>query len=157
MTLDENELCMIEQLCYLSATVGKAVGIKNFEGIKRGNGVENCTIEEILAPFNDTAIANLEALGDKEVGAACISGKEWADILRYIKGNEKLRNLVLTDTMENKEGTTLALCLTDMTNSSEAIVAFKGTSGGEEWIDNVEGLNVSDTQCQKEALDFMSV
>ncbi len=28
--------------------------------------------------FNDAAIANLEALGDKEVGAACISDKEWA-------------------------------------------------------------------------------
>ena len=41
--------------------------------------------------------ATLEALGDKEVGASCISGKEWADILRYIKGNEKL---ILIDSIE---------------------------------------------------------
>lgn len=155
MTLDENELCMIEQLCYLDKNVADVAGIRQFKGIKLETGKSKEAIKDLLAPFDDTAISNLEALGDKEVGAACISGKEWADILRYIKGNEKLRNLVLTDTMENKEGTTLALCLTDTTNSSEAIVAFKGTSGGEEWIDNVEGLNVSDTQCQKEALDFI--
>ncbi len=37
MTLDENELCMIEQLCYLSVTVGKVARIKNFEGIRRRN------------------------------------------------------------------------------------------------------------------------
>ena len=155
MTLDENELCMIEQLCYLDSSVAKAAGVKGFCGMKLEENMNPKTIEDLLVKFDDTAISNLEALGDKEVGASCISGKEWADILRYIKGNEKLKSLILTDTMENAEGTTLALCLTETIGSSEAIVAFKGTSGGEEWIDNVEGLNLSDTPCQKEALDFI--
>ena len=155
MTLDENELCMIEQLCYLTQSVAEAAGIILFKGVKLGEGENAKVIKDILAPFDDTAISNLEALGDKEVGASCISGKEWADILRYIKGNEKLKNLVLTNTMENAEGTTLALCLTETIGSSEAVVAFKGTSGALEWIDNVEGLNLSDTPCQKEALDFI--
>lgn len=155
MTLDENELCMIEQLCYLTGDIAEVAGIDGFNGIKLKENEKFKTIEELLAPFDDTAISNLEALGNQEVGSACVSGKEWADIIRYIKGNEKLKNLVLTDTMENSKGTTLALCFTETADSSEAIVAFKGTSGGEEWIDNVEGLNVSDTQCQKEALDFI--
>lgn len=154
MTIENEELCMIEQLCYLNNDVAKAAGIgEDFKGIKgKMNGK---SVEEILKYFDDTAVSNLEALGDKEVGNACISGKEWADIIRYIKGNEKLKNLVLTDTMENAEGTTLALCLTETIGSSEAVVAFKGTSGALEWIDNVEGLNLSDTPCQKEALDFI--
>lgn len=155
MTLDENELCMIEQLCYLTEDIAEVAGIDGFNGIKLKENEKFKTIEELLAPFDDTAISNLEALGNQEVGSACVSGKEWADIIRYIKGNEKLKSLVLTDTMENSKGTTLALCFTETADSSEAIVAFKGTSGGEEWIDNVEGLNVSDTQCQKEALDFI--
>ena len=106
MTIENEELCMLEQLCYLDKDVAKMAGIAdNFKGIKgKMNGK---SVEEILKYFDDTAISNLEALGDKEVGNACISGKEWADILRYIKGNEKLKNLILTDTMENTQGTTL--------------------------------------------------
>ena len=57
MTLDENELCMIEQLCYLNTEGGKAAGRENFEGIRSGDGIENCTIKDILAPFDDTAIS----------------------------------------------------------------------------------------------------
>ena len=79
MTLDENELCMLEQLCYLNQSVAEAAGIILFKGVKLGEGKNAKVIKDILAPFDDTAISNLEALGDKEVGASCISGKEWAD------------------------------------------------------------------------------
>lgn len=155
MIVDNSELCMLEQLCYLNSDVAKAIGIKGFKGITSKRGEDRKTIEVLLQGFDDTALAKLEALGDKEVGGACISGKEWADIIRYIKKDENLKDLVLTDTMENSSGTTLALCFAESVDSTEAIVAFKGTSGGEEWIDNVEGLNMADTRCQKEALDFI--
>lgn len=160
MNIEENELCMLEQLCYIDVDLIKKATEKELtpDELKiKISEQKNCTVKQFLIGlgFDDTAISNLEALGNQEVGSACVSGKEWADIIRYIKGNEKLKNLVLTDTMENSKGTTLALCFTETADSSEAIVAFKGTSGGEEWIDNVEGLNASDTQCQKEALDFI--
>ena len=97
MTLDENELCMIEQLCYLDSNVAKAAVVKGFYGMKPEENLNPKTIEDLLVKFDDTALSNLEALGDKEVGASCISGKEWADTIRYIKGNEKL---ILIDIME---------------------------------------------------------
>ncbi|HHT97502.1 MAG TPA: DUF2974 domain-containing protein [Clostridiales bacterium] len=49
----------------------------------------------------------------------------------------------------------LALTFHEKGNNTDAIVAFKGTSGGLEWLDNVEGFNLSDTRAQKEALDFI--
>ena len=154
MTLENEELCMLEQLCYLNQDIAEAAGIKEkFKWIKANSNEE--TIEDILKCFDETALSNLEKLGDKEVGSACVSGREWADIIRYVKSSENIKDLVLTDTMENSKGTTLALCFTENVGSKEAVVAFKGTSGGEEWIDNVEGLNLADTPCQKDALDFI--
>ena len=87
MEFNEDELCMIEQLCYLDSDVATMAGIGDkFNGIKIKN--QGKSIENILKCFNDTALAKLEALGDKEVGGSCISGKEWADIIRYIKADE---------------------------------------------------------------------
>lgn len=160
MGIEDEELGMLEQLCYIDTDVMETITGKNFKKKRLAeliNDQKNGTVEQLLESlgFDDTALAKLESLGDKEVGGSCISGKEWADIIRYIKADENLKNLVLTDTMENSNGTTLALCFAESVDSKEAIVAFKGTSGGEEWIDNVEGLNVSDTRCQREALDFI--
>ncbi|WP_075718606.1 Mbeg1-like protein [Roseburia sp. 499] len=154
MELSESELCMLEQLCYLNRDVAAAAGIEEKFGGIRLIESEGQAIEDILEVFDETALANLEALGDEEVGGACASGKEWADIIRYIKSSN-LKDLVLTDTMENSNGTTLALCFAETADSSEAIVAFKGTTGKQEWIDNVEGLNIEETKLQKEALDFI--
>ncbi len=155
MTLTDNELCMIEQLCYLNKDVAEAAGISGFTGVKAEAGHKGMSIAEILEPFDENALNKLEALGDKELDGACASGKEWAEIIRYLKSSERISSLALSETMVNSNGTTLALCFTESANSDSAIVAFKGTSGGDEWIDNVEGLNTSDTQCQKEALDFI--
>lgn len=151
MDLTDNQLGMIEQLTYLNKDVAAAAGISGFNGIKDGHS--GMTIEQILACFNEEALQKLEQQTG-EIDGACASGSEWASIIRYLKSSD-LNQLVLTDTMVNSNGTTLALCFADPDNTSEAVVAFKGTSGGDEWVDNVEGLNVSDTECQKEALDFI--
>ena len=95
MNIQDNEICMLEQLCYLDTSViKKATGVEilqeelsqKISKIKEKNG----TVEQLLESlgFDDTALAKLEALGDKEVGGSCISGKEWADIIRYIKADE---------------------------------------------------------------------
>lgn len=151
MVLTDNELGMIEQLCYLNKDVAEAAGVSGFNGVK--NGQKNMSIEEILACFDEEALKKLESC-DFEIDGACASGKEWAGIIRYLKSS-RMKDLVLADTMTNTNGTTLALCFTEEGNTSDAIVAFKGTTGGAEWVDNVEGLNVADTECQKEALDFI--
>lgn len=150
MVLTDNELGMIEQLTYLNKSVAEEAGVSGFSGVKGGQ--KNMTIAEILESFDEEALKRLEEKGDQDIGF--VSAKEWAGIIRYLKSS-KMKDLVLADTMTNSDGTTLALCFVEEGNSSDAIVAFRGTSGGDEWVDNVEGLNVTDTQCQKEALDFI--
>lgn len=150
MILTDNELGMLEQLIYLSKNVAEEAGVVGFASI--GNGQKNMTIAEILKYFDEEALKRLEEKGDQDIGF--VSAKEWAGIIRYLKAS-KMKNLVLADTMINSDGTTLALCFVEKANRSDAIVIFKGTSGEDEWIDNAEGLNVADTHCQKEALDFI--
>jgi len=151
MALTDNELCMIEQLCYLDGSVAEAAGIKEkFNGIdfkSRGK-----SIEEILKCFDESALKELEQK-DSEIGS--ISAKEWASIIRYLKQNERIRSLKLSDTMSNTNGETLALCFTEEESSGQAVVAFRGTLDGKEWVDNVEGLNQADTDCQLEALCYI--
>ena len=75
MTIENEELCMLEQLCYLNKDVAKMAGVEDdFKGIK--GTMNGKSVEEILKYFDDTAISNLEVLGNKEVGNACISDKE---------------------------------------------------------------------------------
>lgn len=150
MVLSDNELGMIEQLTYLDEDVASKAEVCGFSGVK--NGQKNMTISEILECFDEEALQNLEDKGDQAIGF--ISAKEWAGIIRYLKSS-KMKDLVLTDTMTRSDGTTLALCFSAKDEPSKAIVAFKGTSGGDEWADNAEGLNTTDTLCQKEALDFI--
>lgn len=151
MVLTDNELGMIEQLCYLNNDVAETAGVTAFNGIKSIQ--QGMTIEEILASFDEESLNRLEG-HTAEIGGAYASGAEWASIIRYLKSSD-LRKLVLYETMTSSDKTTLALCFAEKGKSSEAYVAFKGTSGGAEWIDNVEGLNASDTRSQKEALDFI--
>ena len=135
MVLTDNELGMIEQLTYLNKSVAEEAGVSGFSGVK--NGQKNMTIAEILECFDEEVLSRLEEKGDQDIGF--VSAKEWAGIIRYLKSS-KMKDLVLADTMTNSDGTTLALCFVEEGNSSDAIVAFRGTSGGDEWVDNVEGL-----------------
>lgn len=150
MVLTDNELGMIEQLTYLNKSVAEEAGVSGFSGVKSGQ--KNMTVEEILECFDEEALRRLEEKGNQDIGF--VSAKEWAGIIRYLKSS-KMKDLVLSDTMTNSDGTTLALCFVEEGNSNDAIVAFRGTSGGDEWVDNGEGLNVADTKCQKDALDFI--
>ncbi len=153
MNITDAELLMLEHLTYLSESVAKAAGINEYP--KVGDYI-NQPINDILNAFDTTAISNLEALGDTEIDGACASGKEWAQIITYLKNSDNLKDLVLTETLTNDKGTPLALCFTDGSSSThEAIVAFKGTTGGAEWSDNVEGANRRDTEDQLKALAFI--
>ena len=149
MNITDEELLMIEHLTYLNESVAKAAGLKGIEL------VENRSIYTLLSSFDSTAIANLEAKGDEPL-AAEVSGYEWAQIIKYLQNNTRLNKLVLIETMETPKGVPLALCFTDGTpDTREAIIAFKGTTGGDEWSDNVEGAILRDTPDQIEALEFV--
>ncbi len=112
MNLTDQELLMLEQLCYINSDVASAAGVSDFSKIDI-NVFQNKTINEILQVFDETAISNLEALGDTEIDGACASGKEWAQIITYLKSSDNLNNLQLTKTMVNNKDTPLALCFID--------------------------------------------
>lgn len=150
-SISDSELGMLELLTYLDNNVAKAAGLSGFriKDTKRG-----LTIEQILKCFDEDALIALEQ-HTGEIDGACISGPEWAGIIRYLQGSD-LRNLTLSSTMQSSDGnTTLALCFTQKGNTGQAIVAFKGTSGSVEWSDNAVGMNVTETPCQIEALDYI--
>ena len=152
MDISDNDLGMLEQLTYWSPAITKNAGV---DGIARiSDGQEGMTVGEMLECFDENALNEL-AQHTEAIDGVYMSGAEWADIIRYLKESD-LQDLTLSSTMQSEDGkTTLALCFTEKGNEEDAIVAFKGTSGGDEWRDNVEGLNVSDTPCQLEALNYI--
>ena len=183
MEISDHELGMLEQLTYLSPEVAKAAGFEDWENYSFSGGETGVTVGKLLECFDEEALDKLEIreeahalyedLGrlpmgemlqesnkimfanNKAIDGVYMSGTEWASIIRYLKESD-LKDLTLSSTLESADGdTTLALCFTEKGNTEDAIVAFKGTSGREEWIDNVEGLNVSDTPCQIEALNYI--
>lgn len=150
--LTDGELCMLEQICYLDTVVADAAGASSFAGITdRDAGL---TLEEILAGFDENALSELRNLGDTEVGGSCISGKEWADILGYVKGS-RLKDLVVRDTLTGENGISLAITYEQEGRTDRAVVAFKGTTGGGEWADNIGGMNAADTPAQQDALLYI--
>ena len=154
MNITDEELLMLEHLTYLNGEVAEAAEVDGFTTVNLET-FEGDTVYEILQQFDSNAIAALEAKGDEPL-AAEVSGKEWAQIISYLKNDERLNHLVLTETMETSGGTPLALCFTNGSeNTKEAVVAFKGTTGGAEWKDNVEGAILRDTPDQIAALKFV--
>ena len=65
MNITDEELLMIEHLTYLNESVASAAKV-DFNYIN--NKYESYTISQILARFDSTAIANLEAKGDEPLG-----------------------------------------------------------------------------------------
>lgn len=166
MQLTDQELCMLEQLTYLNTDVAKAAGI---DGDQFRGGIhedyEGMTVGEILncfQPYADTKgnivkpLKILQDSGIRTLGSSLASAAEWANIIQYLMDNERISGLLLNETMKSSAGIILALCFGETEEALDAIVAFKGTSGAGEWIDNIEGLNEVETESQKEALDFIA-
>ena len=196
--LTDEELCMIEQLTYLDEMVAEKAGINDSFSKISAKNIDR-SIAQILADFNDVAIARLMAYPESICDAA-ISGVEWAKIITYLKDpSHRISHLVLRDVMENKpyneennntaigngyyraayfDGEKyvdigqyredhpgaaikeenlvripLALTFTDDSGES-AIIAYKGTTGPNEWADNVEAAYTLETIPQKEALAY---
>lgn len=155
MILSDNDLMILEQLTYLDNNVAeaitKAAGLDSEFFIN--DDCKNKTIGEILSVFTEENLQKLEQIREP-IAALEETGVEWASIIRYLKSSD-MSKLILTDTLANDHSSSLALCFVENYEDKNAIVAFRGTSGGQEWIDNVGGLNVEDTKIQKEALEYI--
>ena len=149
MSFSDQDIMMIENLTYL--TGGNAIKGSSFEpSVKPFKSVDKCaTMAEYLNQFSDEMLAQLDKQSKKTYNGE-ISGSEWAAMIRHMKSNANIYNLKVAD--YNKD--VGALCF--VASDGQPIVAFVGTKDGAEWIDNVEGLNRSDTECQKAALDYIN-
>lgn len=156
MTIDDDKLMLLEQLTYLNTNVANAAGIGgSYKALEDKAG---STIEDYLNQFSDEALTKLEQTGtvlDSKGNTTHAQGKEWAAIIRALKNDDSVKDLTITDIATNPNGNTAAICFTDKNQPDQAIVAFRGTLDGDEWVDNVEGLNATDTECQKEALEYI--
>lgn len=136
MGLSDSQMMLLEQMTY-AGDVFDALGI---------HPDNNQMIYDTLIHLSDDEINSLRG-NDKVEGT--MSGDEWADILLGLKNDPELCNL----TCEGYDAQSKAYCFTD--KDGGVYVAFKGTDGSEEWIDDALGLYMSDTPYQKYALDYI--
>ena len=139
MYLTDEQIMLLEQLTYLTDDVADAAGVL----LGPYDSVEN-----LLQQFDEEALQKLEDSGKtfNYTGA-----EKWAAIIRQIKNDADLYSLDIVD----KDDSVPALCFNDPDDPGHAVVVFEGTSGQDEWIDNAIGLGVSDTERQKDALDYI--
>ncbi len=148
MYLTDEQLLLLEQLTYLNSDVADAAGTTHVSPTSVG------TVGELLRQYNEEALENLDTAGD--VADTYTQGYEWAAVIREIQKDPVLQSLKISNPCINSNGKTAALCFTDPKDTQgQAYVAFRGTLDGYEWMDNVEGLNQTDTKFQKEALAYV--
>ncbi len=140
MQLTDEQIMLLEQLTYLEDKVAREadVVLGPYDSVK-----------SLLRQFDEDALAELEDSDEQFEGL--ISGKQWAAIIRQIQNDPELYSLDIA----GKDDSVQAICFTDPNDSDSALVAFKGSTGQKEWQDNGSGLGLSDTQKQKEALEYI--
>lgn len=137
--LTDNQMMLLEQLTYIDESVAESAGIK-YTGA--------ADVKEMLNVYTEDVLKELER---QPADGNMTYGYEYAAIIRAIKSDPDLMNLKLT-AYNKEEG---IFCYEDPSNPNEAVVAFCGTRGGEEWKDNFDGLTETDTLHQRRALDFV--
>ncbi len=162
--ISDTELCMLEQLTYLDANLLAQAGIipntqvNKIDVENMWDEHKNWTLTDMLEKigFTDKALERLSTMAYAEIPYAYMSGLEWAQIIKYIK-NSDLGKLKVGGFMpcSDEDDDRAVLGISFYNDSGDAIVAFRGTYGVEEWVDNVYGLNSSDTECQRDALKYI--
>lgn len=140
------DLCMLEHLSYMNVDDGLRQYVNSGEEYKL---LEQCeTVEEYLNQFDTDS---LRKQGNKYTSGDDISCNEYAAIIDYMRDNNDIKALTINKENSQK-GKPLAY---DFEYGDEHIVIFKGTTGGEEWEDNVKGVEVADTPSQIKAKNFI--
>lgn len=140
MQLTDEQIMLLEQLTYLEDKVAREADVVL--------GPYD-SVESLLRQFDEDALAELEDSDEQFEGL--ISGKQWAAIIRQIQNDPELYSLDIA----GKDDSVPAICFTDPNDPDSAVVAFKGTTGQKEWWDNGSGFGLSDTEKQKEALEYI--
>ena len=152
--MTDEKLALLELVTYIDVNVLKAANIERtlLPLQKKYSVYDNLKI------FDETSLDSLrEEHGDEIIEGALITGNEWANIIETIKNDPELRQLLVHDFFVYKQPNDKEVNLQiayENPDTREGIVTFKGTSGREEWEDNVHGLHLSDTPCQQRALEF---
>lgn len=136
MPLTDAQMMLLEQITY-SGDV--------FEALHSSNVDPKNALDRIL----NLSEADIDSIRNKEK-IKTVPGNEWADTIKAIQNDPSLRDLECIQYDDKSQG----YCFVSKT-TGEVYVAFKGTTGSEEWIDDALGLYMSDTPYQKYALDFI--
>lgn len=154
--MQDYDLLMLENLTYLEDS---GVSSITFHSVGGYVPLENCnTIGEFLDQFGENELEQLDnAFVEIEEGDKCrlepdTDKQEWAARIRYMKENEDIRSL---KSYNCKNGDNYCLKFEDPNDANHCIVAFQGTNGTDEWVDNIEGLNRSDTERQISAKNYI--
>lgn len=137
MKLSDSQLMLLEQLTYAEKDLFKLLGEK----------VNNP--KDKLEVIRSLQYKDIDLLKGKKIKNSTVPGDEWADILCAIKSDPDLMSL----TCESYDNESKGYCY--VSKSGDAYVTFRGTEKGKEWKDNVEGLGLADTTCQKNALKYI--
>ena len=138
--LSDSDLLVLENLTYCldGNNAASANGLRPL--------CECSTVGEFLEQFSESILSQMDKRTGDTYGAD--SAAEWAAMIRYLKCNKEICNLKVLDV--NNMG-----ILFENPQDNTAIVAFRGTNGAEEWVDNVEGLIQADTKLQMEAYEYI--
>lgn len=139
----------------MALTTEQVLLLNNLMYIDSGNGSplsrpdSGQTVGEWLNSFD------MSQLNDSTDYGSFINGADWKNIITSAQNDPTIANMTIATThVDNTEtggGGYSAVFVSQ--DTGEAVVAFRGTAGGE-WKDNFTGGNVTDTAQQQNALDW---
>ena len=160
--MTDADLLMLENLTYIDRGFNKTgcrIDMVSYDSL--GDYFDDVFTEDVLAEFDmgcgvrDDENGNPTFYYFDELGGEN-SSQEWAAMIRYMKNNDEIRNMRVVDAPKNSNGKTYAMRFEPTPgHEGNTVVAFRGTLGGAEWIDNVKGMIQTDTEAQREALDYI--
>lgn len=106
---------------------------------------EGQTVGDLINSIDPSAIDRSSDYG------SFMTGEDWANIIEAVRQDDTLMSARIADVhVDPAGGGHSAVFLSQETG--DAVVVFKGTQGAQEWMDNFQGGNTTDTDCQKSAL-----
>ena len=127
--LSTDQVLLLENLMYMTSD----------EPLRQVIGSENKTVEQLISSID---INKLES--NKDYGSY-MTGNDWKNIITAIKQDDQILNMQIVNTNVDKgaNGGGGASALFVDPSTKEAVVAFRGTAGGE-WKDNFTGGGKTD-------------
>ncbi len=166
--LEDEELAVLEHLQYINTNVLTVADVeenvvdvtykKNGQDVpaKRLDLKKEKKVRDILQGFSEKNLNKLREYGNKVISGGELTGNEWAAVINYIKNNPKLSSLEVFKNEVYKNKTNIQTCYKIPGNDDNPnfIIAYKGTSGDDEWKDNYKSISSYDTERLQNAKKF---